>query len=637
MKKFKKILAIALAFIICLSITSAAYAATSTTALIDTSAKASLNLYKYDFTSASEDGVLTGESYVSNGSRDTAAESALAKYAIKGVEFTYKKVADISTYSALESKGYTDMVLYYFSANNAATTEFLNALGLTDKDAYIKSTTALRFKSDTLIDALAQKLEDNSSILKNNLEQFVATGGTAMPETDANGHSSVSNLDLGLYILVETRVPENVKSTTAPFLVSLPMTTSDGEEWNYDVTVYPKNETDSPNLDKTLRESKADTGIHNGSTNDIKDGYADTATGSDGDIVDYQVISTLPQITSNATALTKYTFVDTLSKGIEYNKKDVKIEWFKDAACKDLITTWNEDSGKFSVTYGNAADSATTMTIAMTAAGLNEINNSTAVYSGADTLFRGYSSCTIRITYACTVNSNAEVVYGDKGNPNEVTLTWSRTNTKYEDTLRDHCHFYTYAIDLTKEFSDELGNFAKVSFLIYNDTDNYWVTAELNESEGVYYVTDHEAAEKDATAFVPVTSGDDDGKVIVKGLEDDAYIVTETTTDSGYSLLKDDIDIVITSVDTEAVCNEPGTVHHLKTAIATVNGDTVAMTQDNSSAHAIVPLTVVNTRVPLIPKTGVDSAWIYGTIIILATAGVIMFAVYKRKKANEAE
>ena len=92
------------------------------------------------------------------------------------------------------------------------------------------------------------------------------------------------------------------------------MTTIDGQNWNYDVTVYPKNETDMPTLEKTLRESKPDTGKHNGSTDDITDGYAHTGTGSDGDVVDYQIISTLPTITSNATALTTYTFVDTLSK-----------------------------------------------------------------------------------------------------------------------------------------------------------------------------------------------------------------------------------------------------------------------------------------------------------------------------------
>ena len=45
-------------------------------------------------------------------------------------------------------------------------------------------------------------------------------------------------------------MPENVISTCNPFFVSLPMTTMDGKNWNYDVTVYPKNQTGNPTLEK---------------------------------------------------------------------------------------------------------------------------------------------------------------------------------------------------------------------------------------------------------------------------------------------------------------------------------------------------------------------------------------------------
>ena len=128
-----------------------------------------------------------------------------------------------------------------------------------------------------------------------------------MTETDAAGHTSASDMEQGLYLVVETRVPENVTSTCNPFFVSLPMTTVDGAAWNYDVTVYPKNQTGNPTLDKTVREAKNSTGKNNGSLTDIGDGYAHTATASVGDVVDYQIISTLPTITSKATSLSEYT------------------------------------------------------------------------------------------------------------------------------------------------------------------------------------------------------------------------------------------------------------------------------------------------------------------------------------------
>lgn len=612
----------------------AASAATVPNATIDTTRKTSLELYKYDFTAAHEDGVLNTDSYVSTGLPDDAVETALAEYAIQGVVFTYAKVADVTTYSAPEADGYKDMVLYEMP-DNAKTTQFLTALGLDASDAYRTDGGNLYFVSDVLIDGLSGQLTTIESQTKNALEKFVRdNGGTDMTETDANGHSSKTGMDQGLYILVETYVPENVKDTTSPFLVSLPMTTIDGDDWNYDVTVYPKNETGMPTLEKTLREDKDDTGKHGGTTDDITDGYDHTGTGSDGDIVDYQIISTLPTITSNATALTTYTYVDTLSKGIEYNKQDVQIEWFKDKTCtpENLITTWTEADNKFAVTYGTAANNATTMTIEMTATGLNEINNSDAVYDLAASLYRGYSDCTMRITYKATVNSSADTVYGDNGNPNDVVLTWKRTNTEYFDTLEDDCHFYVYGLDLLKQFSDGKGDFANVQFKLYNNTDQYWVTAELNETEGIYYVKDQAADEADATTFIPVSTG----KIIVRGLEDDEYIITEIATDDGYTLLKDAITVVITSAENGIVCDVCGKSGI--TATATVNGDAVGMIEDNGSLSAIVPMSVVNTRGFDLPQTGENGTWMFavgGVLIVSLSAAVIFFILAKKRKADE--
>ena len=59
----------------------------------------------------------------------------------------------------------------------------------------------------------------------------------------------------------------------------------------------------------------------------------------------------------------------------------------------------------------------------------------------------------------------------------------------------------------------------------------------------------HVADKNDATHFIPVKNADGEGLVIVKGLEDDAYTVTEVQTDNGYTLLKDNIKIVISQVE----------------------------------------------------------------------------------------
>ena len=644
MKLLHRLSALAMTAVMAFSFSGGVSAADADTATIDTGRSTSLTLYKYDLTGAENDGVWDAESYVSTGLADEQVNTALSQYAIQGVEFFYVKLADLNIYKGTAADGHQETVpLYAFTENTKTgsreTIDFLSALGLSTNDAYRtdhdgKQNRVWYFKSDVLIEALDHALQTNSTSTKDSLEKYMAvTGGTAMPETDENGYSKVDGLAQGLYLLVETRVPENVTSTTAPFLVSLPMTTVDGSAWNYDLTLYPKNETGNPTLEKTVRESKADTGKNAGKADDITDGYNHTATASDGDVVEYQVISTLPTITSPATALTTYTFVDNLSKGIQYNKNDVKIEFFKDAACTDLVAVWNEQDGKFTASYTDySSESGSQMTISMTTDGLNEINSATTVYDPATSLLRGYSNLTMRITYACTVNSDAAVVYGDSGNPNDVTLTWKRTNTEYYDTLTDDCHVYTYGIDLTKEFSDSNGNFDNVKFLLKNATDNYYVQAELNKSEGIYYVTGHTEKEADATKFSPMSGEANHGKVIVKGLEDDSYIITEVATDAGYTLLKENITVDIVSSDSATICSVCGKA--LKTATAKINGKDVAMTEDNSSVSALVPLTVTNTRGFDLPKTGGSgNALIYGLGIaaLLTAGGITVFYLRKRR------
>ena len=644
MKLLHRLSALAMTAVMAFSISGGVSAADAATATIDTSHSTSLTLYKYDLTGTENDGVWDSQSYVSTGILDEQVNTALSQYAIQGVEFTYRKLADLSIYKGTAADGHQETVpLYAFTENTKTgskeTIDFLSALGLTTNDAYRtdhdgKQNRVWYFKSDVLIEALDHALQINSTSTKDALEKYMAAnGGTAMPETDENGYSKVDGLAQGLYLLVETRVPENVTATTAPFLVSLPMTTVDGSAWNYDLTLYPKNETGNPTLEKTVRESKTDTGKNAGKFDNITDGYNHTATASDGDVVEYQVISTLPTITSPATALTTYNFVDNLSKGIQYNKNDVKIEFFKDAACTDRVAVWMEQDGKFIASYTDySSESGSSMTIAMTADGLAEINAATTIYDPATSLLRGYSNPTMRITYACTVNSDASVVYGDSGNPNDVTLTWKRTNTEYYDTLTDDCHVYTYGIDLTKEFSDNNGSFDNVKFLLKNATDNYYVQAELNKSEGTYYVTGHTDKEANATKFSPMSGEVNHGKVLVKGLEDDSYIITEVATDAGYSLLKENITVDIVSSDSTTICSVCGKA--LKTATAKVNGKDVAMTEDNGSISALVPLTVTNTRGFDLPKTGGrGNALIYGLGIaaLLTAGGITVFYLRKRR------
>ena len=61
--------------------------------------------------------------------------------------------------------------------------------------------------------------------------------------TKADGTATFTNLELGFYVVIETTTPDKVTTPAAPFLVSIPMTTAKGDNWLYDVHVYPKNKT----------------------------------------------------------------------------------------------------------------------------------------------------------------------------------------------------------------------------------------------------------------------------------------------------------------------------------------------------------------------------------------------------------
>lgn len=190
MGKFRKMLAGVLSAAMVLStMTVTAFAETSTTtpATIDTTKTGSITIHKYEYNeSGGEAG--TGET------TDVNKVPSDAK-AFEGAGFTIYKVADID-----------DLAKYY----NA------NPESLPSVDDYL---------TDGEINA-SKVLETKSEV-----------------KTDNAGIAKFDNLALGFYVVVETTTPDKVTTPVKPFIVSVPMTTKDGDNWLYDVHVYPKNKT----------------------------------------------------------------------------------------------------------------------------------------------------------------------------------------------------------------------------------------------------------------------------------------------------------------------------------------------------------------------------------------------------------
>ena len=735
MKNLKKAIALCLALLLCLTFPVDVSAAEANNAMIDEEAKASLTIWKFDWTNAYKDGVWNEDSFISTGWQESYVEEVLGKtvrkgdangeidnplgngqnsngYAIKGVGYTITRVANIVTLSEAVNDQHPDynltMVLYGFDKEKSA--DLLAAIGLpngkgcyentdlmTEQDALISMDTGdspdnyWYYQSDVLHKALADALANSTIEVKNALEAYIAASdeAIAMELTNENGKTIKQDLDLGLWLCVETTVPEMVTSTTDPFFVSLPMTTVSGDSnsaspegghfWNYDVVCYPKQNTGIPSLEKFVRESVKSTGKHEG-TDSIYDGFDHVATASSGDILEYQIINTLPTITSHATSLTTYNFYDTISDGISYNKplKDVKIEFFTDKDCTDKVATWLQDDGRFTVTY---SFDDRHMTIDITAAGLAEINGDTENVNGH--LFAGYSNYTARVTYSAAVNSDDSFVYGDEGNCNEVVLTWRRTSSDYYDTLIDDCHVFSFGIELTKLFSDvdpetatDTEMYKHVKFKAYNTTDGYWLTAVRDEETGIYYVTGHATEETDATIFYPVTTPDGYGRIKVLGTEDDAYNWYECETANGYTLLKDEIYVdIFADYDYDRLCDvyskdvlgvlqndshycfstevlalsdadgsydlhltgipQKYLEHYFLTATATVDCNDVTMRVQNDSENAVAPLTVVNTKGFDLPTAGDNGVMAFTVTGIVMMAGALLVIVLASKKTKK--
>lgn len=629
------------------------FAATDVT--IDTNRVGSLTIHKYDITAATAKGFDMNK-YKSNGKQNAQAEDELKNYKIEGVEFTYMRVGDIST----ESVGGKIEVMYGIPV------ELEKILGLTDTRGDHKHS------SKEVFDAMKNILLNNTQS-KNKLEDYVMTGygHTAMPMTDENGVSTATNLPIGLYLIIETKVPANVNTTVDPFFVSLPMTDEEGAHWFYDVHAYPKNQTNIPDIDKRVRQHD-DVGYG-------KPEFLDTATSSEGEVVDYIVTSHMPKITSKATFLTKYTFVDTIAKGLTYNR-DLSIYFYDNEADAKANNTgaavshWDVDSEYFRSSYNAASEKASQCTVQMTELGLKQING----YSSDTQVETNYSGLWMVLSYSATVNADASPILGDFGNNNDVNLTWRRTNMDKDDRLEDKCRVFSYGLNILKtaETADGMDPFVPtdVRFSLKNATDGHYIVARQSKAgSGIYYVVDaskktvgadgldEEGARDAATAFTPA----DDGTLIINGLEANDYILTETHTSKGYNLLKDPIKISIHQTQDEFVPSKT-TLYDIveiennpnkkcietngDRAHAEVDGSVTEMeadkfTADNKpvsgnatvSTNARVKLNIVNTPSTIVQLPATGGA---GTIAFtvagctVAFAGV-MVATRKNKKDDE--
>ena len=191
MGKFRKMLAGVLSAAMVLStMTVTAFAETSRTtpATIDTTETGTITIHKYEYNGTSGEAG-TGEA------KDESNVPSDAK-ALEGAGFTIYKVADVN-----------DLTKYYSTSPE-------NLPSVSD---YVENGKIRSMYSDKQV---GKEIKTNNK-----------------------GIAEFKALELGFYVVVETTTPDKVTDPVDPFIVSVPMTTKDGDNWLYDVHVYPKNKT----------------------------------------------------------------------------------------------------------------------------------------------------------------------------------------------------------------------------------------------------------------------------------------------------------------------------------------------------------------------------------------------------------
>ena len=174
-------------------------ARTTTESVINPNQTGSITINKYEYNNTSADGPRD------DGEGGTAIPVGAKK--LNGVEFTIYKVQDVDW-----------LKQYYQYTGTDGSKNTVNQPKVSD---YV----------------------ENGKIKTEYENTKVASKKTGEGQ-EADGQVKFDELKLGLYVVIETGKPDSVTKATDPFLVSVPMTSIDKQNWLYDIIVNPKNKTE---------------------------------------------------------------------------------------------------------------------------------------------------------------------------------------------------------------------------------------------------------------------------------------------------------------------------------------------------------------------------------------------------------
>lgn len=544
-KMLKSALAVAAAAVMVLGTTVFAADPVVTAATIDYTKTGTISLYK----------LVDNDGNVEDGT--TLDGQQTGRTALPGAVFSYLKIADIEQ---LTVDG-TSRV--YYKDLSEDFTAICTEAGVTLTGTTISSKTY--YTAEALNAAMtAIKAADGGEAAFN---AKLKTKGTAMTATDASGYTEAANLPLGLYAVAETTLPPAtngvaVIAPSSPFLISLPMTNitaigsnEPGTVWQYQVYVYPKNQTAS--IEKNI----------------VSDDGNSLITADDrsiGDKVTQVISSDVPVLADGKTNKT-YKITDTMDAGLTLDENSIAVTY----GTGDWKSTGNASLTK--TTDYTVSTTDTTFTVTLTAAGLAKLD----AIEDASKVF---------VKFDATLNGSATI--GTTANTNTPTLTYQNSASTETEIEGNTPEIYTYEIDLTKQFESVANpDFTKVKFKVTKDgTELKFVLV----SDGTYHLYDTLESGTQVTEVSPNTTS---GLLKLQGLDEGTYVITETATMGGQNLMADPITVVFSGED-----DPDGSIKNA--TIQSGSDEAVEVTDTASLDEGIVPLTVMNNEVIDVLHTG---------------------------------
>lgn len=466
----------------------------------------------------------------------------------------------------------------------------------------------------------------NGAAFAKDILDWILKNATTVATTHTTANTTadttvINNLDYGYYVVYPlgatdtSTAPGNEKVKSVASLVSVT---------GIDATVNMKS--NYPTVDKKIIPAQSGSGITIGAIvngnwegnhqmelddeNESEDtiaphGATDEKKVGDfgiGDTVTYQLTSKVPDMTGYNSYTFK--FSDTLSKGLDLKEVlSVKVG-------NTTLTAKSTGANTYALAYDK---SNRTLTVT-----LNDFYNS----------YKNRTGDTITVVYTATLNRDA--VIGMNPNTNKAVVEYSN-NPKSDGTGKSEpsiVDVHTFDFTIFKYYlKDETQTgLANAEFELYKANeagDAADTNAKINivdEGNGVYRQATADEAKVTGFTSAKIVS-DDDGKVLVKGLDAGSYYLRETKAPEGYNKLLSDIKIEIKPVYDETTGKLTSySVDY--TYNGTTTPGTAITTKDNSPEVA-----VENKTGAQLPSTGSKGA------LMVTLAGIVLFGALTASKA----